>query len=305
MNIMPRLSVDDNTVTIEKSRKIHDLATVYDDKFVASKGDDVLYVFDVREQPLKSNSPLSRPLADAYHRSAIQTEFGKIHTQWRQSRIQEKIIVPGFGIFESYVLVETGEWAIEEADLPEIAAPFTDSIPHSPLQRPFESFEKKERLPPDRLYADYAHLAKTKKTYTSHIVSEHETLALYRLQHHGHRQAAQRLATIIEDYYEDGITIQPESIESFIDFFLTNNPRYPGPGIFCDDNGILSLQWSIPQGINQAAHDLDPYGLLNLDFVAENQIDCIINVDNVYEKQSVSPDEVMTKIKPFLQRLDC
>ncbi|MDE0068769.1 MAG: hypothetical protein OXO48_03580 [Caldilineaceae bacterium] len=133
---------------------------------------------------------------------------------------------------------------------------------------------------------------------------ENVTHALDRLSLNGHKQAALRLRTLIKDCAEDDEMIRPESIQCLTDFFLRNKPRYPGPGIFCDDNGILSIQWSIPQTIDPNDDKTKRPGLLNLDFISEDQIEYIINVDGTYKEQTVRQKEIVTIIKPFLDRLD-
>lgn len=141
--------------------------------------------------------------------------------------------------------------------------------------------------------------------YWSDFTSDNEIHALDQLFRSGHKQAALRLNTLIEDCAEDDEKIRPESIQSFIDFFLRNKPRYPGPGIFCDDNGILSIQWSIPQTIDPDDRKTIRPGLLNLDFISVDQIEYIINVDGTFKEQTVRQNEIVTIIKPLLDRLDC
>ena len=131
--------------------------------------------------------------------------------------------------------------------------------------------------------------------------TDHERLALNQLHRYGHEKAALRLNTLIEDCAEDNENLLPESVESLTNFFLINKPQYPGPGIFCDDKGVLNIQWSIPPKSNP---DTNSPGLLILDFISEYEVKFVANIDGVYESETVNTKDIMDTIEPFIERLE-
>ena len=135
--------------------------------------------------------------------------------------------------------------------------------------------------------------------------SKFEKFVLKHLHRGGHEKVAERLNLLIEFLADDDEKFSIESVFAFANFVLTTRPRYPGPGIFGDDEGHVGMQWSVPP-INPSKED-DPYsgGILYLEFISPDRVSYFYDVEeNDVEEGEVSLSEIMEAIEPFTRRLD-
>ena len=139
----------------------------------------------------------------------------------------------------------------------------------------------------------------------SEHASELEKIVLKQLYREGHEKVAKRLSLLIEFLADDGESFSPKSVLAFATFVLTTRPRYPGPGIFGDDEGHVGIQWRIPPITSPNEDDLNSGGILYLEFIARDRVSYFYDVEEGdVEEGEVSLSEIMEVIEPFTRRLD-
>ena len=138
----------------------------------------------------------------------------------------------------------------------------------------------------------------------SEYSSESEKYNLDRLYREGHEKIAKRLDLLIEVLADDDDKLAPESVEAFTDFVLKNRPKYPGPGIFGDDDGHVGIQWRIPSSHSPNEDDLNSGGILYLEFVSPEQVSYFGDAEDISLEGEVGLNEIMKVIEPFTERLD-
>ncbi|MDE2724643.1 MAG: hypothetical protein OXI59_14825 [Gemmatimonadota bacterium] len=129
-----------------------------------------------------------------------------------------------------------------------------------------------------------------------------ETIVFTLLAVAGHYRVARRLSDLVDILAEDGDNLSLGSITMLANFVLTHKPRYPGPGIFSDDNGFVSIQWRIPT--HGLTDETNTKGILHLKFISPNQISYFGTAGNIRLDDETTPDRLIEKIRPLTKRLD-
>ncbi len=149
----------------------------------------------------------------------------------------------------------------------------------------------------------------------SEHASEREKIVLKKLYREGHEKVAERLNLLIEFLADDGERFSIGSVLAFAIFVLTTRPKYPGPGIFGDDDGHVGIQWRVPSINPSDENDSYSGGILYLEFISPDQVSYFYDVEedeseeydleeNDVGEGEVRLDEIMEVIEPITRRLD-
>ena len=145
--------------------------------------------------------------------------------------------------------------------------------------------------------------------WSSHATRDQERI-LSRLFNSGHENVARRLSSLIDILFEDGDNLAVESMEAVAKFFIVNGPKYPGPIIVSDDDGLIGVQWRIPLDQLHAEGEGNKGGILYLKFVSDRQVNYVGTFRSpggtkaIRYNDSTNLEQIMNKIEPFLERLD-
>ena len=151
--------------------------------------------------------------------------------------------------------------------------------------------------------------APTSSEWSVHATASQKRI-LRRLFDSGHESVAKRLSNLIDILFEDDDKLAIESMEAVTEFFIANNPKYPGPIIVSDDDGFIGVQWRIP--LDQSAVDggQSSGGILYLKFLSDQQVNYVGTLRSLGSAEalrfngSASRDEIMNEIEPLKERLD-
>ena len=145
--------------------------------------------------------------------------------------------------------------------------------------------------------------------WSDHATREQERI-LSRLFNSGHEEVARRLSSLIDILSEDDDDLAVESMEAVASFFIKHGPKYPGPIIVSDDDGLIGVQWRIPIDQLPAEGEDNKGGILYLKFISDRQVNLVgalrsqggAEVDRYNDSTDLR--QIMDKIRPFRERLD-